>query len=86
MEDFGVIEQNCEHIDFDVEENGKLVVEEPKKEEPKKEEPKKVKETTNKTPTNRCLFIKKNGKQCRQNGKPNQTGGSIINGYCSYHT
>ena len=33
----------------------------------------------------RCQFIKKNGKRCRQVGKPSQSGGPIINGYCSYH-
>ena len=33
----------------------------------------------------RCKFIKKNGKQCRQKNKPNQTGGEIIHGYCTYH-
>ena len=33
----------------------------------------------------RCRAIKKNGKQCRQCGKPQQSGGEIINGYCNYH-
>jgi len=33
----------------------------------------------------RCQFIKKNGKQCRQKNKPNQNGGEIIHGYCTYH-
>ena len=33
----------------------------------------------------RCIFIKKNGKQCRQSGKTSQSGGPIINQYCSYH-
>ena len=28
MEDLGVIEQECDHIDFDVEETGKIIVEE----------------------------------------------------------
>ena len=36
MEDYGVIEQECDHIDFDVEENGKIVVEEKKIVEEKK--------------------------------------------------
>ena len=34
---------------------------------------------------NYCQAIKKNGKQCRQSGKSNQTGGPIFNGYCKYH-
>jgi hypothetical protein len=33
----------------------------------------------------RCLAIKTNGKQCRQTGKPTQSGGAIINGYCCFH-
>ena len=33
----------------------------------------------------RCQFIKKNEKQCRQKNKPNQNGGEIIHGYCNYH-
>lgn len=33
----------------------------------------------------RCRAIKKNGKQCRQCGKPQQSGGEIIYGYCNYH-
>ena len=32
-----------------------------------------------------CKAIKKNGKQCKQMGKERQTGGIIINGYCTYH-
>ena len=33
----------------------------------------------------RCQCIKKDGKQCRQSGRPTQSGGPIINGFCSYH-
>ena len=33
----------------------------------------------------RCNHIKYNGKQCRQRGKPTQSGGPIINGKCKYH-
>ena len=33
----------------------------------------------------RCTYIKKNKKQCRQCGKPTQSGGPIINGRCKYH-
>ena len=112
MEDYGVIEQECDHIDFDVEENGKIVVEEKKevveekkevveevnketgevnpnfiyKENLKKKEVKKyTKNQSNEHILDRCIFIKKDGKQCRQRGKPSQSGGPIINGYCSYH-
>lgn len=105
MEDYGVIEQVCDHIDFDIEENGKVVVEETKEvvEEVNKEtgevnpnfiykenlQEKEVKNYTknqsNEHILDRCKFIKKDGKQCRQRGKPSQSGGPIINGYCSYH-
>lgn len=34
----------------------------------------------------RCLAIKNTGTRCRQRGKENQSGGEIINGYCSYHS
>jgi hypothetical protein len=33
----------------------------------------------------RCKATKWNGNRCRQEGQPNQTGGPIIDGYCSYH-
>ena len=33
----------------------------------------------------RCQAIKKNGKLCKQSGKPSQNGGPIIDGYCKYH-
>ena len=33
----------------------------------------------------RCCHIKSNGTQCRQMGKPKQSGGPIINGKCKYH-
>tara|TARA_Y100000389_G_C17467270_1_gene526792 strand:- start:1381 stop:1560 length:180 start_codon:yes stop_codon:yes gene_type:complete len=33
----------------------------------------------------RCQAIKKNGKPCKQSGKPRQNGGPIIDGYCKYH-
>lgn len=102
MEDYGVIEQDCDHIDFDVEENGKLVVEKEIVEEVnaetgelnpnfinceklKKELNKPNKKQSNEQILDRCKFIKKDGKQCRQRGKPSQSGGPIINGYCSYH-
>ncbi len=32
-----------------------------------------------------CQATKKNGKPCRQCGKPMQNGGPIIDGYCKYH-
>ena len=32
-----------------------------------------------------CLAIKSNGKPCRQTGKPKQTGGPLIAGFCEYH-
>tara|TARA_Y100000817_G_scaffold259683_1_gene213682 strand:+ start:1802 stop:2065 length:264 start_codon:yes stop_codon:yes gene_type:complete len=83
MEDLGVIEQDCDHIDFDVEETGKIIVEEKVEKVEKKE--KKEKKKNNKNYPQRCKFIKKNGQQCRQRGKPNQSGGPIINGYCNYH-
>lgn len=34
---------------------------------------------------NYCQATKKNGKPCRQCGKPNQMGGPIIDGYCNFH-
>ena len=33
-----------------------------------------------------CQGTKRNGNPCKQSGKPQQTGGPIINGFCSYHT
>ena len=33
----------------------------------------------------RCQAIKKNGSQCRQCGKPQQSGGPILMGFCNYH-
>ena len=90
MEDFGVIEQDCDHIDFDVEDTGIIVIEEEEKEKVEKvekveKEKKQIKKTTNKEYPNRCTIIKKNGQQCRQRGKPNQSGGPIINGFSNYH-
>lgn len=96
MEDYGVIEQECDHIDFDVEENGQILLEEVVEEvveEVNAETGEKLKKELNKTNKkqsneqflDRCKFIKKDGKQCRQRGKPSQSGGPIINGYCSYH-
>ena len=38
-----------------------------------------------KTDNDRCQHIKKNGERCRQTGKPNQSGGEIIQGRCGYH-
>ena len=32
-----------------------------------------------------CICIKSNGKRCKQQGKPQQSGGSIIDGYCRFH-
>ena len=32
-----------------------------------------------------CLAIKTNGKPCRQMGKPKQSGGPLIAGFCEYH-
>ena len=74
MDDFGVIEQECDHIDFDCEEESEKV-----------EKVEKVKKKNNIDNPIRCKYIKKNGQQCRQRGKPNQSGGPIINGYCKYH-
>tara|TARA_R100000426_G_scaffold82116_1_gene60237 strand:+ start:603 stop:926 length:324 start_codon:yes stop_codon:yes gene_type:complete len=34
----------------------------------------------------RCQALKSNGKQCRQCGKPTQSGGEIIDGFCMYHS
>lgn len=33
----------------------------------------------------RCRALKKNGRQCRQCGKPQQSGGPILMGFCDYH-
>ena len=77
-EDFGVIEQDYSHVDYNENGDHKFII------DGKKENIEKL----NKLPTNnrkRCKFIKKNGKQCRQSGKENQSGGEIINGYCNYH-
>ena len=74
MEETQVIEQ--EHNQVDYTEDGEVKLE--KVEEPVKPEKKTL-------VRERCKFIKKGGKQCRQSGKPNQSGGPIIDGYCSYH-
>lgn len=42
-------------------------------------------ENKDKPEDNRCRATKRNGSRCRQEGKPNQSGGQIIDGYCSYH-
>jgi len=34
---------------------------------------------------NQCLGITKKGFRCGQRGSSNQSGGSLINGYCKYH-
>ena len=75
MEETQVIEQ--EHNQVDYTEDGEVKLE--KVEEPVKPEKKE------KVVRERCQFIKKGGKQCRQSGKPSQSGGPIINGYCLYH-
>lgn len=73
-----VIEQEHTHIDYETTEGIKIV-------EEKKEELEQKTEKEVKTKNERCKYIKKNGKRCRQCGKPKQTGGPIINGYCSFH-
>lgn len=90
MEDFGVIEQEHDHIDFDVDCNeGKCIIDDKtnqninNKNINNKNINSKNKENTQ--GNERCKFIKKNGKQCRQRGKENQSGGPILNGYCKYH-
>ena len=75
MEETQVIEQ--EHNQVDYTEDGEVKLE--KVEEPVKPEKKE------KVVRERCQFIKKGGKQCRQSGKPSQSGVPIINGYCLYH-
>ena len=75
MEETQVIEQ--EHNQVDYTEDGEVKLE--KVEEPVKPEKKE------KVVRERCQFIKKGGKQCRQSGKPSQSCGPIINGYCLYH-
>tara|TARA_B110000285_G_C14809991_1_gene461513 strand:- start:148 stop:408 length:261 start_codon:yes stop_codon:yes gene_type:complete len=75
MEETKVIEQEHNHVEYT--EEGEVVM--VKLEEPV--EPEKHKQVVRE----RCIFIKKDGKQCRQSGKPTQSGGPIINQYCSYH-
>ena len=48
-------------------------------------EHKRLKNQIHSSKNKRCLFIKRKGKQCRQKGLLNQSGGEIINGYCKYH-
>ena len=52
MENLGVIEQECDHIDFDVEETGKIIVEEKVEKKEKKE-----KNKNNKIYPQRCNVI-----------------------------
>ena len=81
VENYGVIEQEHSHIDFGENGNINFVIEEkPKEDELLIAENSKINQNKQ-----RCQFIKKNGKRCRQVGKPSQSGGPIINGYCSYH-
>lgn len=75
MEETQVIEQ--EHNQVDYKEDGEVKLE--KVDESVKPEKKE------KIVRERCQFIKKDGKQCRQSGKPTQSGGPIISGFCLYH-
>lgn len=79
--DYGVIEQEYSHVDYNEDGEQNFIVEEVEEVEVKKEEPTKSKKEN----INRCQFTKKNGKQCRQCGKENQTGGEIVGGFCNYH-
>ena len=72
MEETPVIE--LEHNQVNYTGDGTIILETIEEEPPSE---KKVRE--------RCQFIKKNGKQCRQTGKETQSGGPIIDGYCNYH-
>lgn len=76
-ENYGVIEQEHIHVDYDGNGDYKLIIENNYEQKEK---------IYKKKDTNRCKFIKQNGKQCKQSGKINQSGGPIINGYCKYHT
>ena len=78
--DTEVIDQKHVEIDYSNKEGVKLIFEDKNKliSEEKKNE-------NQKDNHNRCVAIKKNGKRCRQMGKKNQSGGEIINGYCSFH-
>ena len=91
-EDYGVIEQEYSHVDYNEDGGQNFIIEKEQEKEVEKEvkdEKKQEKKTSQtKKPTeskNRCTFIKKNGKRCKQMGKPNQSGGKIIDGYCDYH-
>jgi|MEHZ01.4.fsa_nt_MEHZ011120021.1_2 hypothetical protein len=85
MEETQVIEQ--EHNQVEYTEEGEVIlvkVEALEEVEPEKKKPVCL-STASEEGEERCIFIKKNGKQCRQSGKPSQSGGPIINQYCSYH-
>ena len=79
MDSSEVIEQ--EHTDIDYDSDGECI----KVVDHKEEQIKDNKEEQIKDKNKRCLAIKTNGKQCRQTGKPTQSGGEIINGYCCFH-
>ena len=79
MDSSEVIEQ--EHTDIDYDSDGECI----KIVDHKEEQIKDNKEEQIKDKNKRCLAIKTNGKQCRQTGKPTQSGGAIINGYCCFH-
>ena len=84
-EDYGVIEQDYSHVDYN-EDGGQNFIIEKEEVKDEKKQGKKTSQTKKHTGSkNRCTFIKKNGKQCRQMGKPNQSGGQIVNGFCNYH-
>ena len=75
LEDIKVIEQEHTDIDYETDEGIKIIKEKITEEE----------DILDNNQTLRCIYIKKNGKQCRQSGKPTQKGGPIIDGYCSFH-
>ena len=89
MDSSEVIEQ--EHTDIDYDSDGECIKivdhkEEQIKDNKEEEQIKDNKEEEQiKDKNKRCLAIKTNGKQCRQTGKPTQSGGAIINGYCCFH-
>jgi hypothetical protein len=88
MDSSEVIEQ--EHTDIDYDSDGECIKivdhkEEQIKDNKEEEQINDNKEEQIKDKNKRCLAIKTNGKQCRQTGKPTQSGGAIINGYCCFH-